>query len=116
MLNFCLQRMVSIETLDISNTNLGSKKLELLTSDLTLPNLRILKISTPKHMDINERSLITLQFNSRKMEQVMIFDDSEVLDVRTLRSCLLRTFNFSPFAYCEWIGTSRFEESQVTGC
>ena len=44
-LNTCLHNMVSIEVLDLSNTNLGSKKVKLLTENLTLPNLQVIKLS-----------------------------------------------------------------------
>ena len=44
LLNTCLHSMESLEVLDIS-TNLGAKKIKLLTENLTLPNLQTLKLN-----------------------------------------------------------------------
>ena len=45
LLNTCLHAMGSLEVLDISHTNLGPKKMKLLTENLTLPNLQTLKLN-----------------------------------------------------------------------
>ena len=64
LLNSCLQKMNCVEELDLTNTNIGSRKLgELTANNLTLPHLRTLQVSTPEH--INK----LLVFNSRKIKQ-----------------------------------------------
>ena len=68
--------MNCIEELDLTNTNIGSRKLgELTANNLTLPHLRTLKVSTPEH--INK----LLVFNSRKIKQITICEHGHGLDV-----------------------------------
>ena len=99
LLNTCLQKMVSIEVLDLSNTNLGSKKVKLLTENLTLPNLQVIKFSCSvfqkkeKHMN----HLRSLKFNSLNLRQVMLVDgdlcDHNIIDI------IISAFGSSPFFY-----------------
>ena len=95
LLNSCLKEMTSIELFDITNTNFGSMKLSKLTaSNLTLPNLRTLKVSTPEHVT---KSLL---FNSSKVEQVVVCEDSlNASSRRQIKENLLQIFGFptAPF-------------------
>ena len=91
LLNSCLQKMTSIEVFDMANTNLGSKKLQKLTSNLTLPNLRVLKTSTPEH--ITKRLL----FNSSKMELIVVCGYK--FSSRRITESILRVFDASTAAF-----------------
>ena len=97
LLNTCLQNMVSIEVLDLSNTNLGSKKVKLLTENLTLPNLQVIKFSCSvfqkkeKHMN----HLRSLKFNSLNLRQVMLVDG----DLCDHKDIIISAFGSSPFFY-----------------
>ena len=95
LLNSCLKEMTSIELFDITNTNFGGTKLSKLTaSNLTLPNLRTLKVSIPEHVT---KSLL---FNSSKVEQVVVCEDSlNVSSRRQIKENLLQIFGFptAPF-------------------
>ena len=97
LLNTCLQRMFSIEVLDLSNTNLGSKKVKLLTENLTLPNLQVIKFSCSvfkikeKHMN----HLRSLKFNSLNLRQVMLVDG----DICDHKDIIISAFGSSPFFY-----------------
>ena len=97
ILNSCLKKMTLIEILDLSNTNLGNKKVEHLTRNITLPDLHTLKLSSPEQIDKRHRenlgdlkfasrlaytnSLRHLQFNSTKIEQI-IFSDIKHFDAK----------------------------------
>ena len=97
LLNTCLHNMVSIEVLDLSNTNLGSKKVKLLTENLTLPNLQVIKFSCSvfqkkeKHMN----HLRSLKFNSLNLRQVMLVDG----DLCDHIGIIISAFGSSPFFY-----------------
>ena len=100
-LNTCLHNMVSIEVLDLSNTNLGSKKVKLLTENLTLPNLQVIKFSCSlfqKNIAIKEKHishLRLLKFNSLKLRQVVLVDG----DIHEHKDIIISAFGLSPFLY-----------------
>ena len=100
LLNTCLQNMVSIEVLDLSNTNLGSKKVKLLTENLTLPNLQVIKFSCSvfqKNIAIKEKHishLRLLKFNSLKLRQVILDGD-----IHEHKDIIISAFGLSPFLY-----------------
>ena len=101
LLNTCLQNMVSIEVLDLSNTNLGSKKVKLLTENLTLPNLQVIKFSCSvfqKSIAIKEKHishLRLLKFNCLKLRQVILVDG----DIHEHKDIIISAFGLSPFLY-----------------
>ena len=101
LLNTCLQNIVSIEVLDLSNTNLGSKKVKLLTENLTLPNLQVIKFSCSvfqKSIAIKEKHishLRLLKFNSLKLRQVILVDG----DIHEHKDIIISAFGLSPFLY-----------------
>ena len=89
LLNTCLHSMESLEVLDISNTNLGPKKMKLLTENLTLPNLQTLKLSSSMlHNDL--RSLV---FGSPTFRQVSLVDG----DIYQHQNSIVSCFGFSTF-------------------
>ena len=94
LLNFCLQKMASIEEFDLTDTNFGSMKLSKLTSNsVTLPNLRTLKVSTLDH--ITKRLL----FNSNKVEKIVFCDYGLNTSISSIKEHLLKVFNGSEAAY-----------------
>ena len=101
LLNTCLHNMVSIEVLDLSNTNLGSKKVKLLTENLKLPNLQVIKFSCSlfqKNIAIKEKHishLRLLKFNSLKLRQVILVDG----DIHEHKDIIISAFGLSPFLY-----------------
>ena len=96
LLNFCLQKMASIEEFDLTDTNFGSTKLSKLTSNsVTLPNLRTLKVSTLDH--ITKRLL----FNSNKVEKIVFCDYGLKFNtsISSIKEHLLKVFNGSEAAF-----------------
>ena len=92
LLNTFLRAMVSIEVLDISNTNLGAKKVQVLVENLTLPNLHTLKLSS--FMLDHSKCLKSLVFNSQTFRQVIV--DGGLPHHQPL---ITDSFGFSPFLY-----------------
>ena len=94
LLNFCLQKMASIEEFDLTNANFGSRKLNKLTSNsVTLPNLRTLKVSTLDH--ITKRLL----FNSNKVEQIVFCDYGMNTSISSIKKHFLKVFSRSEAAF-----------------
>ena len=94
LLNFCLQKMASIEEFDLTDTNFGNMKLSKLTSNsVTLPNLRTLKVSTLDH--ITKRLL----FNSNKVEKIVFCDYGLNTSISSIKERLLKVFNGSEAAF-----------------
>ena len=91
LLNTCLHSLESLEVLDISNTNLGQKKMKLLTENLTLPNLQTLKLSSSMlHMRNDLQSLVS---GSRTFRQVLLVDGDIYQHQNSIVSCFgLSTF------------------------
>ena len=89
LLNTCLSYMESLEVLDISHTNLGPKKMKLLTENLTLPNLQTLKLSS----SMLGYDLQSLVFGSPTFRQVLLVDG----DIYQHQERLVSSFGFSPF-------------------
>ena len=63
LVNVLLGKMSALETLDISNTGLGPKKVQALTSNITLPNLETLLVGDSAFLE-------SLKFNSPKVRLV----------------------------------------------
>ena len=99
LLNTCLHSMVSIEVLDLSNTNLGANKIKHLTENLTLPNLQVIKLSCTvfkKITSIKEKhisNLRLLKFNSLKFSKVVLVDG----DIHEHKDIIISAFGLSPF-------------------
>ena len=74
LVNNLLGKMSTLETLDISNTGLGHKKVRALTSKLTLPNLETLVIDDLDYyrVDNSHTALEALKFNSLKLKLVKL--------------------------------------------
>ena len=89
LLNTCLHSMESLEVLDISNTNLGPKKMKLLTENLTLPNLQTLKLSS----SMLRNDLQSLVFGSPTFRQVILVDG----DIYQHQNSIVSCFGFSTF-------------------
>ena len=89
LLNTCLHSMESLEVLDISNTNLGQKKMKLLTENLTLPNLQTLKLSS----SMLRNDLKSLVFGSPTFRQVSLVDG----DIYQHQDGIVSCFGFSTF-------------------
>ena len=89
LLNTCLQSMESLEVLDISHTNLGPKKMKLLTENLTLPNLQTLKLS----FSMLRNDLKSLVFGSPTFRQVILVDG----DIYQHQNSIISCFGFSTF-------------------
>ena len=91
LLNTCLHSMDSLEVLDISHTNLGPKKMQFLTENLTLPNLQTLKLSSSMlHMRNDLQSLVS---GSRTFRQVLLVDGDIYQHQNSIVSCFgLSTF------------------------
>ena len=94
LLNTCLRAMVSIEVLDISNTNLGAKKVQVLIENLTLPNLQTLKLSSFM-LDHSKNLLQSLVFNSPIFRQVLLVDGG----LPHHQGLIVDSFGFSPFLH-----------------
>ena len=94
LLNTCLQSMASLEVLDISNTNLGAKKVQVLIENLTLPNLQTLKLSSSM-LDNYKGLLRTLVFNSPTFRQVLLVDEG----LPHHQGLIIGSFGFSPFLH-----------------
>ena len=89
LLNTCLHFMKSLEVFDISHTNLGPRKMKLLTENLTLPNLQTLKLSSSMlHNDLQP-----LLFGSPTFRQVLLVDG----DIHQHRDSIVSCFGFSTF-------------------
>ena len=89
LLNTCLHSMESLEVFDISHTNLGTKKINLLTENLTLPSLQTLKLSSSMLYD----DLQSLTFGSPIFRQVLLVDG----DICHHQEHIVSSFGFSPF-------------------
>ena len=89
LLNTCLHSMESLEVLDISNTNLGPKKMKLLTENLTLPNLQTLTLSS----SMLRNDLKSLVFGSPIFRQVILVDG----DIYQHQNSIVSCFGFSTF-------------------
>ena len=94
LLNTCLRAMVSIEVLDISSTNLGAKKVQVLIENLTLPNLQTLKLSSFM-LDHSKYLLQSLVFNSPIFRQVLLVDGG----LPRHQGLIIDSFGFSPFLH-----------------
>ena len=89
LLNTCLHSMESLEVFDISHTNLGQKKMKLLTENLTLPNLQTLKLSS----SMLRNDLQSLVFGSPTFRQVSLVDGNIYQHQDSIVSCFgLSTF------------------------
>ena len=95
LLNSCLQNMISLEVLDISDTKLGAKKVKLLTENLTLPNLETLILSSSIIQNSNSKFLKLLQFNSPKFKQVLLVDGY----IPDYQDIIIDSFGLFPFLY-----------------
>ena len=106
LLNTCLHSMESLEVLDISNTNLGQKKMKLLTENLTLPNLQTLKLSSSMlHNDLK-----SLVFGSPAFRQVLLVDGDIYQHQHNIVSC----FGFSTFlSSCGSQAYMRFQDHHI---
>ena len=117
LLNTCLHSMESLEVLDISNTNLGPKKIKLLTENLTLPNLRTLKLSSSMlyhHCNLKSsvlyNNLQSLIFGSLTFKQVILVDG----DIFRHQRCIVSSFGFSPFlSGCGSQAHIRFQDHHI---
>ena len=89
LLNICLHSMESLEILDISNTNLETNKIKLLTQNLTLPKLQTLKLSS----SILGYDLRSLVFGSPTFKQVLLVDGN----ILQHQKCIVSSFGFCPF-------------------
>ena len=89
LLNTCLHSMESLEVLDISHTNLGKKKMKLLTENLTLPNLQTLKLSS----SMLRNNLKSLVFGSPTFRQVSLVDG----DIYQHQKSIVFCFGLSTF-------------------
>ena len=94
LLNTCLRAMVSIEVLDISNTTLGAKKVQVLVESLTLPHLHTLKLSSCM-LDYSKDLLQSLVFNSPTFRQVLLVDGG----LPRHQGLIVDSFGFSPFLH-----------------
>ena len=94
LLNTCLHSMESLEVLDISHTNLGPKKMKILTENLTLPNLQALKLSSSM-LDNYKGLFQSLVFNSPAFKQVILVDGG----LPHHQGLIVDSFGFSPFLY-----------------
>ena len=92
LLNTCLRAMGSIEVLDISNTTLGAKKVQVLVESLTLPHLQTLKLSSCM-LDYSKDLLQSLVFNSPTFRQVLLVDG----DICQHQQQIVSSFGVSPF-------------------
>ena len=95
LLNSCLHSMVSLEVLEISHTTLGAKKVELLTANLTLPNLETLILSSSMLRTSTSNILKLLQFNSSKFKEVLLMDGY----LPDYKDILISAFGSSPFLH-----------------
>ena len=89
LLKTCLQSMQSVEVLDISNTNLGPKKMKLLTENLSLPSLQTLKLSS----SMLRNYLKSLVSGSPTFRQVLLVDG----DIYQHQNSIISCFGFSTF-------------------
>ena len=95
LLNSCLQNMISLEVLDISDTTLGAKKVKLLTENLTLPNLETLILSSSMLLRTSSNILKLLQFNSSKFKKVLLVDGY----IPDYQDIIINSFGLFPFLY-----------------
>ena len=108
ILNDFLKELTSLETLDLANTELEARGINALTSDITLPCLKILKIRMPlckpiyyydysssmgvlKHLSFNSKVLKEVYYNYIKNEQ------------KTHKKCLLQLLKSFKHFKCELI-------------
>ena len=89
LLNTILHSMESLEVLDISHTNLTQNTINLLTDNLTLPNLQTLELSSSMLYD----DLQSLTFGSPIFRQVLLVDG----DICHHQEHIVSSFGFSPF-------------------
>ena len=94
LLNTYLRAMVSIEVLDISNTTLGAKKVQVLVESLTLFHLQTLKLSSFM-LDYSKNLLQSLVFNSPTFQQVLLADGG----LPHHQGLIVDSFGFSSFLH-----------------
>ena len=106
--NKCLMKLESLVTLDLSNANLGSKKVEQLTTGATLPHLRTLLVSAPANL--KHQSLSKLRFNSFEIEQMVLCGDG--LSTSLIQDYLLKLFDCSSAYFCSMGSLARVKFSE----
>ena len=109
LLNTCLHCMKSLEVLDISHTNLGPKKMKLLTESLTLTKLQTLKLSSSM-LGYDIKSLV---FGSPTFRQVLLVDG----DILQHQKRIVSSFGFSPFlSGCGSQAHIKFQDNPIKFC
>ena len=98
-LNGLLGQLPFLEELDLSKTVLGRSGVEYLTSNITIPKLRVLKISIPlAHSSHPEDVLRQLTFGSHNIKQIVYSaDDSSFINYAVWRKILCYAFGFQVF-------------------
>ena len=98
-LNGLLGQLPFLEELDLSKTVLGRSGMEYLTSNITIPKLRVLKISIRlAHSSHPEDVLRQLTFGSHNIKQIVYSaDDSSFINYAVWRKILCYAFGFQVF-------------------